>query len=100
MGHAEPASRATGFERSGRSEIPSRLALVSLAVLTAASLAQQVAITRSFSSVLAYHFSFLAVSIAMLGTGSGALFVFLRPDGPERSIHDPLSRWARWSRSR
>ena len=31
------------------------------------------------SSVLSYHFSFLAISLALLGTGVGALLVYLRP---------------------
>jgi hypothetical protein len=47
--------------------------------VTACTLAFQIIITRLFSSVLAYHFSFLAISLAMLGTGAGALFLYLRP---------------------
>jgi hypothetical protein len=34
--------------------------------------------TRRFSVVLFYHFAFLAISIALLGLGAGAVFAFLR----------------------
>ena len=73
---------------------PSALSLAALAVVTASTLAEQVVITRLFSAVLAYHFSFLAISIALLGTGAAALMVYTRPrwfalDPPERL----LARW-------
>ena len=53
--------------------------LSALAVVTACTLAFQVAFTRMMSSVLAYHFSFLAISLALLGTGAGSLLVYVRP---------------------
>jgi hypothetical protein len=40
--------------------------------------------------MLPYHFTFLAVSLAMLGTGAGALIVYMRPDWRERRIDNGL----------
>jgi Spermine/spermidine synthase domain len=63
-------------------------------LVTACTLAFQVVFTRMLSSVLAYHFSFLAISLALLGTGAGALLVYVRPelfDG--RPLESSLARW-------
>ena len=38
----------------------------------------ELALTRLFSVVLFYHFAFLAISIALLGLGSGGVFAYLR----------------------
>lgn len=61
--------------------------LVALGIATACTLAFQVVLTRFLSAVLAYHFSFLAISLALLGTGGGALLVYVRPAWFRR---DPL----------
>jgi hypothetical protein len=53
--------------------------LVGVALVAGITLAFQVVFTRLLSAVLAYHFSFLAISIALLGTGAGALWVYLLP---------------------
>ena len=51
-----------------------------LFLVTLATLAYQVLLTRIFSVTLWYHFAFLAVSIAMLGTTVGAIAVFVFPE--------------------
>ncbi len=66
-------------------EKPGAAVLTAIALSTACTLALQVALTRFFSAVIAYHFSFLAVSIAMLGMGAGAMLVYVRPAWFERS---------------
>ncbi len=38
----------------------------------------ELGLTRLFSVVLFYHFAFLAISIALLGLGAGAVFAHLR----------------------
>ena len=50
----------------------------------------ELALTRLFSVVLFYHFAFLAISIALLGLGSGGVFAYLGKDlaGP---LPDPQS---------
>jgi hypothetical protein len=74
--------------------VPRFSTLLALGLVTAVALAEQVMITRLFSAVMAYHFSFLAISIAMLGTGSAAMLVYLRSasfqSGTPESV---LSRW-------
>ena len=67
------------------SERPGPVVLTAVALTTACTLAFQVALTRFFSAVIAYHFSFLAVSIAMLGMGAGAMLVYVRPAWFERA---------------
>ncbi|HVZ12893.1 MAG TPA: hypothetical protein VG894_00365 [Bauldia sp.] len=49
-------------------------------VLSCATLAYQIIITRFFSVVLYYHFAFAAISFAMLGLTRGALKVYRRPE--------------------
>ena len=69
--------------------------LAALGVVTACTLAFQVVFTRMLSSVLAYHFSFLAVSLALLGTGAGALLVYVRPAWFDtRPLEVTLARWS------
>jgi hypothetical protein len=55
----------------------------------------QVVVTRLFSALLAYHFSFLAISLAMLGVGAGSLLLYVRPAWFETaSVEVLLSRWS------
>jgi len=51
-----------------------------------AALLLELGLTRLFSVVLFYHFAFLAISIALLGLGAGAVFACLRRRW--------LSRWS------
>ncbi|HEY8544326.1 MAG TPA: hypothetical protein VIL36_04730 [Acidimicrobiales bacterium] len=79
----------------GEGKPPALRVLLALGVVTACTLAFQVIFTRLISSVMAYHFSFLAVSLALLGTGAGALLIYVRPqwfDG--RPLEHNLARWA------
>jgi len=71
-------------------------ALVALGLVTASALALQVILTRIFSSVLAYHFSFLAISLSLLGTGAGALVVYIWPDWFEKDPYRALGQWSVW----
>jgi hypothetical protein len=57
---------------------PARV-LVAIALVAACTLALQVLLTRLFAAVLFYHFGFLAISLALLGTGAGAIAVYVRP---------------------
>lgn len=52
---------------------------VGLFLVTLATLAFEILITRIFSVTLWYHFAFAAISLAMLGLTVGSLVVFLRP---------------------
>ena len=51
-------------------------------------------LTRILSAALAYHFGFLAISLALLGVGVGALAVYLRPGWFEAPLEALLARWS------
>jgi hypothetical protein len=52
--------------------------MVAVALVSFASLLLELAMTRLFSVVLFYHFAFFAISVALLGLGSGGVFAHLR----------------------
>jgi hypothetical protein len=52
--------------------------LIGVAASSCGALLLELALTRLFSVVLFYHFAFLAISIALLGLGSGGVFAYLR----------------------
>lgn len=51
--------------------------LAGVALSSFAALLLELSLTRLFSVVLFYHFAFLAISIALLGLGSGGVFAYL-----------------------
>ncbi|MGA8491945.1 MAG: hypothetical protein WB711_16075 [Terriglobales bacterium] len=67
-----PIGRATTPETSPESSL-----LAGVAISSFAALLLELALTRLFSVVLFYHFAFLAISIALLGLGSGGVFAHL-----------------------
>src|SRR5579872_5066411 len=58
--------------------ISSRQAPLAVALMSFSALLLELGLTRLFSVVLFYHFAFLAISIALLGLGAGAVFACLR----------------------
>ena len=69
--------------------------LAAVALVAAATLALQVLVTRIFAALLYYHFGFLAVSLALLGVGAGALLVYLQPARVQRwPLEASLARWS------
>ena len=75
------------------SPAPIRAALA-VGLVAGSTLALQVLLTRVLSAVLAYHFSFLAISLALLGVGAGALAVYLRGTWFEGELEALLARWS------
>jgi hypothetical protein len=67
-----PISRRSAIETTGE-----RSLLAGIAISSFAALLLELALTRLFSVVLFYHFAFLAISIALLGLGSGGVFAYL-----------------------
>ena len=61
-----------------------RGAMPAVALMSFSALLLELGLTRLFSVVLFYHFAFLAISIAMLGLGAGAVFACLRRQWLER----------------
>ncbi len=74
------------------SPAPTRVAL-GVGLVAGCALALQVLLTRVLSAVLAYHFSFLAISLALLGVGAGALAVYLKESWAE-GLEARLARWS------
>jgi hypothetical protein len=69
--------------------------LVAVGLVAGSTLALQVLLTRVFAAVLYYHFGFMAISLALLGVGAGAILIYVRPQWFDS---DPLERaLARWS---
>src|SRR5439155_19686592 len=55
------------------------VALVSLSVLML-----ELALTRLFSATMYYHFAFLAISLALFGSGASGVFLYLVREGLDR----------------
>lgn len=68
--------------------------LLAVGLVSAVVLAQQIVFTRLLAAVVSYHFGFLAISLALLGTGVGSLLLYIRPGWFERAeLERMLSRW-------
>src|SRR5215472_5043681 len=55
----------------------SRTVMVAVALVSFSSLLLELAMTRLFSVVLFYHLAFFAISVALLGLGSGGVFAHI-----------------------
>jgi spermidine synthase len=83
-----PISRALPAQTSYEHALLAGVGLSSFAALLL-----ELALTRLFSVVLFYHFAFLAISIALLGLGSGGVFAYLGKNWLARfQTRDLLSR--------
>ena len=69
-------------------------AALGVGLVAGCTLALQVLLTRVLSAVLAYHFSFLAISLALLGVGAGGLVVYLRQGWAAGPVEPRLARWS------
>ncbi len=81
----EPQTSPAGLDRQ---TIVPAVALVSFA-----SLLLELATTRLFSVVLFYHFAFFAISVALLGLGSGGVFAHVRRGWLGRFSLESLGAW-------
>jgi hypothetical protein len=59
-------------------QMTARAVMVAVALVSFASLLLELALTRLFSVVLFYHFAFFAISVALLGLGSGGVFAHIQ----------------------
>ena len=68
----------SGEDRRTRANM--RLLLLGVFLLSSSLLALEIALTRFLSVMLSYHYVFIVVSLALLGLGTGAIFVrFFKP---------------------
>jgi spermine/spermidine synthase len=69
--------------------------LFAIGLVSGCALALQVLLTRLLSAVLFYDFVFLAISLALLGTGVGGMAVFVWPRFFDRiNLESALTRWS------
>ncbi|MGC2742842.1 MAG: hypothetical protein WA672_06620, partial [Candidatus Angelobacter sp.] len=70
-----------------------RATLLAVALVSLSSLLLELALTRLFSVVLFYHFAFFAISVALLGLGSGGVFAHIRQEWLARFEMRTLGTW-------
>ncbi|MGB8130343.1 MAG: hypothetical protein WCG81_11180 [Candidatus Angelobacter sp.] len=73
--------------------MPLRVMMLAVALVSLASLLLELALTRLFSVVLFYHFAFFAISVALLGLGSGGVFAHIRQEWLARFSMRTLGTW-------
>src|SRR6476469_2954727 len=73
--------------------MPLRAVMLAVALVSLASLLLELALTRLFSVVLFYHFAFFAISVALLGLGSGGVFAHIRQEWLARFDMRTLGVW-------
>lgn len=78
------SSLQLSLEARETSQLSARTLLAGIALVSFGALTLELALTRLFSVILFYHFAFLAISIALLGLGSGGVFSYLKRDRLER----------------
>src|SRR5258708_37425260 len=69
-----------------------RAVMIAVALVSFSSLLLELAMTRLFSLVLFYHFAFFAISVALLGMGSGGVFAHVRRDSLARVCVSTVGR--------
>jgi hypothetical protein len=73
-----------------------RSTLVGVALLCFANLLLSVLITRLFSAQMFYHFTFMAVGLAMFGIAASGVYVFLNAEKFKADLHGNLAKFSRW----
>ncbi|HEY4182949.1 MAG TPA: hypothetical protein VGM90_39265 [Kofleriaceae bacterium] len=73
-----------------------RSTLIGVALVCWANLLLEVLITRLFSATMFYHFTFMAVGLAMFGVAASGVYVFLKADKFKTDVHKHLRRYAQW----
>src|SRR6267154_1353970 len=93
-------TQTTAMAGDGRAALPSKpgimnrkMVMAAVALVSFASLLLELAMTRLFSVVLFYHFAFFAISVALLGLGSGGVFAHIRRPFLQRFHIRTLGAW-------
>jgi hypothetical protein len=73
----------------------SRATLVGVALVCFANLMLEVMITRIFSATMFYHFTFVALGLAMFGIAASGVFVFIHEEALAGNVEAQLGRYAR-----
>ena len=75
---------------------PDRSTLIGVALICFGNLLLSILITRLFSALMFYHFTFMAVGLAMFGIAASGVYVFLNGSKFEADLQGHLARYARW----
>ncbi len=75
--------------------MPARRVLLALAMVCAANLLLEVALTRIFSALMFYHFTFLAIAVALLGMGGSGVWIYVSGRYPAETARADMARAAR-----
>ena len=73
-----------------------RWTLAGIALLCFSNLLLEVLITRLFSATMFYHFTFMAVGLAMFGIAASGVYVFLNQEQFAKDLQGNLAKYARW----
>lgn len=75
---------------------PPRRVLLGISLVCFANLLLEVVLTRMFSAIMYYHFTFLAISLALLGLGASGVYVYVHSDRfSGQAVEPELARYAR-----
>jgi len=75
---------------------PARRLLLGISLVCAANLLLEVSLTRIFSALMFYHFTFFAIAVALLGMGASGVWVYAYSERfTEATVADDLARAAR-----
>lgn len=75
---------------------PPRRVLLGVSLVCFANLLLEVVLTRIFSAMMYYHFTFLAISLALLGLGASGVYVYVHADRfSAENLESELARNAR-----
>src|SRR3954452_12924412 len=88
---SQPAAIPT--PQTSPNPMPLRAVMLAVALVSLSSLLLELALTRLFSVVLFYHFAFFAISVALLGLGSGGVFAHIRQEWLARFDMRTLGAW-------
>src|SRR3989442_1349816 len=72
---------ATRGERRERDELNRAFTYFALALTTFATLVLELGLTRLFSATIYYHFAFMAISLALLGSGASGVLIYVAQRG-------------------
>ena len=71
---------------------PDRRVFFGVAVVCFANLLLEVTFTRIFSATMYYHFTFLAIALALFGLGASGVYVYVRPERfPPEKVREQLA---------
>lgn len=70
---------------------PQRSTFLGITLISLSALALEVVLTRVFSVLMWYHFAFMVISLALLGSGIAGVWLYLSPGFSQSRPHNRLS---------